>query len=89
MPRNKKKKYTLNSSNMTVKEASDYWDSHSFMEFDDIKEVSFDVRLEKEQHYILLDHDVARKIELLAKKKNKPRHILVNTLLKKTLTTLI
>lgn len=89
MPKNKRTKYTSSSSNMTIKEASEYWDNHSFMDYDDLKEVSFDVRLEGEKHYILLDNDVAKKIELLAKKSKKRQHALVNSLLKKTLINLI
>ncbi len=86
MPKNKKTKYrTPIPQNMTVKEASDYWDRHSFFDFDDVGEVSFDIKLEGEKHYILLDSDVAQQVDRLARKKKQPQHALVNSLLKKSL----
>jgi len=86
MAKNKKELYkTPIASNMTVREASAYWDSHSFFEFDDVQEVNFDVELEGEKHYVLLDKDVAKKVEILSHKKKEPQHILVNELLKQSL----
>lgn len=87
MPKTKRTKYKIPTpKNMTVKEASEYWDKHSFFDFDDIEEVDFDVHLEGEKHYVLLDSDVAQRIDSLARKKKRPRHVLVNSLLKRSLT---
>lgn len=90
MPKSKRTKYKIPTpKNMTVKEASEYWDKHSFFDFDDIEEVDFDVQLEGEKHYVLLDTDIAKKIERLARKKKQPQHKLVNSLLQKTLVAMV
>ncbi len=88
MPKSKKTRYhTPLKKNMTVKEASDYWDKHTFFDFGDITEVDFDIVLEGEKHYILLDRDVAKQVESLAKKKKQPQRVIVNSLLKKSLVS--
>jgi len=86
MPKSKKTLYRVTMpKNMTVKEASEYWDKHSFDEFDDIRETKFEIELKGEKHYVLLDADIAEKIEKLAKKKRKPRRVVINSLLKRSL----
>ncbi len=86
MAKNKKKIPAGYKEHMTIREASDFWDEHSFLEFDDVKEVhdvEFDLVGRKRVVYI--DDKVARKIATLARKKNQPQYELVNELLLKSL----
>ncbi|MEK7251397.1 MAG: hypothetical protein AAB209_13350 [Bacteroidota bacterium] len=86
MAKNKKTKIPSDfKEHMTMKEASDYWDKLSFDEFDDIEEVKFDVTIEHEKHFLLLDDKVAKKLEAVAGKKKLHRHELGNELLMKSL----
>ena len=86
MVKNKKMKYEKSvPKGMTIKEASEYWDEHSFFDFDDVDEVGFEVKIKGEKHYILLDGDVAEQIEKVARRNKRSRHAIVNSLLKKTL----
>ncbi len=71
--------------NMTVKEASEFLDKKSFFDFKDIKEVKFNVDIKGEKHYILLESDVAKKVQILSRKNRQSQHRLVNSLLKKSL----
>ncbi|MBX2990155.1 MAG: hypothetical protein KF749_03195 [Bacteroidetes bacterium] len=81
-----KKKYPAGyKEHMTVREASDFWDEHSLVEFDDIKEVDVTFDLIGEKHAILIDDKVARRIRSLARKKRLPQHEVVNQLLQMSL----
>ncbi len=56
---------------MSIIEASDFWDEHDFFEFDDIEEVSditFDLQKKK---YIGLDLKLYEEVEQLARKMHK------------------
>lgn len=50
--------------NMTLREASEFWDKHSFLEFDDIEEAHFKVDLKGEKHYFAVEKELAKMIEL-------------------------
>ena len=63
---------------MTIYEASDFWDEHDFMEFDDIREVKnikFDLKRKK---YIGVDYELFKKIENKAKRLDKSSERLIN-----------
>ncbi len=85
MAKNKKKNPVGYKEHMTIREASDFWDGHSFLEFDDIKEVDVEFDLIGEKHAILIDDKIAKKIQTLARKKKQPQYEFVNQLLQKSL----
>ena len=63
---------------MSVYEASDFWDEHDFGDFEDItevKEISFSLKKKK---YIGVDMDLYSKIKNRAKKLHKAEDVLVN-----------
>lgn len=86
MVKNKKITYSKTlPDEMSIKEASNFWDSHSFFEFDDVQEVKFDVDIEGKKNYVLLDKEIAEKVEDISRKRKLSQHVLVNRLLKKSL----
>jgi hypothetical protein len=64
--------------NMTMREASEFWDEHSFLEFDDVEEVDFEVDLKGEKHYFAVEKDIARMIHQVAQKRGVSSETLVN-----------
>ena len=72
---------------MSVYEASDFWDEHDFGEFDDVEEVKeFQFSLEKKK-YVGIDGDLYAIIKEKAKTLNKPEDILINEWLSEKVTT--
>lgn len=70
MAKNKKTVYkTISPKSMTVKEAAEFWDDKTFFDFDDVKEVKFDVKIKGEKHYVRLDNEIAKKIQIFSRKK--------------------
>ena len=66
---------------MSIYEASDFWDEHDFGEFDDVKEVrgiKFSLRKKK---YVGIDVNLYSLIKIKAKKLHKTEDILINDLL--------
>ena len=39
--------------NMTLDEAAEFWDEHSFLDYDDVEEVHFSVDLRKNRNYTI------------------------------------
>ena len=73
----KKSKYR----EMTIAEASDYFDEHDMFEFEDVKEVS-DVKFKlQKKKYIGVDIDLFKKIKSKAKKLHKSEDLLIKELL--------
>lgn len=67
---------------MSIIEASDFWDEHDFFEFDDIQEVS-DITFDfQKKRYIGLDLKLYKELEQLAKKMHKSCDSLVQDWLK-------
>ena len=67
-----------NIKDMSINEASDFWDEHDFGEFDDIREVS-EIRFSlKKKKYVGIDGDLYAVIKNKAKTLNKPEDILIN-----------
>jgi hypothetical protein len=63
---------------MSIYEASDFWDEHDFTEFDDVEEVN-DIKFSlKKKKYVGIDMDLYSIIKLKAKKLHKPEEVLIN-----------
>ena len=78
-----------NNSNeeMSVYEASDFWDEHDFEEFDDVKEAK-DVRFVlKRKKYVGIDEELFAIIKLKAKRLNMPEDKLISEWLSEKATT--
>ena len=72
MGKNKKVK------DMSLNEASDFWDEHDFGEFDDVEEVD-DIKFSlKKRKYIGIDSDLYATIKNKAKSLNKTEETLIN-----------
>jgi len=65
MARNSKKMAL--PENMTVEEASDFFDEHSLLEFDGTEEVAVKFKLKK-KHYVGIDREVFKKLEAQARR---------------------
>jgi len=62
---------------MSIYEASDFWDEHTFSEFEDVQEVK-DIRFSlTKKKYIGVDTDLYSKIRKKAKKLHMPEDILI------------
>jgi CopG antitoxin of type II toxin-antitoxin system len=62
---------------MTISEASDYFDEHDIFEFEDVKEVT-DIKFKlQKKKYVGLDIELFRKISSKAKKLHKSEDILI------------
>ena len=63
---------------MTLNEASDFWDEHDFGEFDDIQEVD-DIQFSlKKKKYVGIDSELYALIKDKAKSLNKAEETLIN-----------
>jgi hypothetical protein len=63
---------------MSIMDASDFWDEHDFGEFDDVKMVH-DIRFSLgKKKYIGIDGDLYSVIKNRAKKLNKSEDVLIN-----------
>ncbi len=63
---------------MSVSEASDFWDEHDFGEFDDVQEVD-DIQFSfKKKKYVGIDRELYAIIKNKAKTLNKPEDDLIN-----------
>jgi hypothetical protein len=67
---------------MSIYEASDFWDAHDFTEFEDVDEVK-EIRFTlKKKKYIPLDVALYRKIKQKAKQMQKTEELLIDEWLK-------
>jgi len=63
---------------LSVYEASDFWDEHDFGEFDDVKEVS-DIKFSlTKKRYIGIDQDLYAKITSKARILRRPEEALIH-----------
>jgi len=70
----------------SVEEASDFWDTHSLADYwDQTKEVHFDIEVDEEPRYIVLERGIARQIDYLAVQRKVPSEVIVNVWLKEKL----
>jgi hypothetical protein len=68
--------------NMTLDEAAEFWDEHSFLDYEDVQEVHFSVDLRKNRNYVDLNEDLAKQIRIIARRKGTSSRTLVNQWLK-------
>jgi len=66
------------SKEMTVYEASDFWDEHYFGEFDDVQEEKKIKFLLKKKKYVAIDMDLYAVIRDKARALRKPEEDLIN-----------
>ena len=67
-----------NIKDMSIHEASDFWDEHEFGEFDDVREVDEIQFTLKKKKYVGIDSDLYAIIKSKAKTINKPEDVLIN-----------
>ena len=67
-----------NFDDISVYEASDFWDEHDFSEFEDIKEVSEIKFSLRKKRYIGIDQDLYVKIVSKAKMLKRPEEALIH-----------
>ena len=60
------KKNVILPPNMSIEEASDFWDEHSLLEFEGTEEVQVDFHLRKKQ-YVGIDWEVFKRLEARAR----------------------
>ena len=73
-------------SDMSIHEASDFWDEHDFSEFDDITEVKdMSISLVKKK-YVGIDMDVYKKLKKEAKRLHKTEDALIEEWLKERMS---
>ena len=63
---------------MSIYEASDFWDEHDFGEFDDVQEVNEIQFTLKKKKYVGIDMDIYAMIKNKAKTLDKPEDVLIN-----------
>ena len=87
MQKSKKKTGPVPEEFKTLKEASDFWDTHDASDYwDRTKEAHFDIKLKKEPKYIVLEESIAKKVFNMAKKKHVSTDTLINLWLKEKLS---
>ncbi len=67
-----------NFDDISIYEASDFWDEHDFGEFDDVKEIREVKFSYKKKRYIGIDSDLYAQIKARAKMLRKPEEALIN-----------
>ena len=76
-----------NIKDMSIYEASDFWDEHDFGEFDDVQEVDEIQFTFKKKKYVGIDEDLYAIIKSKAKTINKPEDVLINEWLSEKVIT--
>ena len=76
-----------NIKDMSIYEASDFWDEHDFGEFDDVQKVDEIQFTFKKKKYVGIDEDLYAIIKSKAKTINKPEDVLINEWLSEKVIT--
>ena len=63
---------------ISIYEASDFWDEHDFGEFDDVKEIHEIKFSLKKKRYVGINNDLYVQIKTKAKMLKKPEEALIN-----------
>ena len=71
---------------MSIYEASDFWDEHDFGEFDDVQGVN-EIQFSLKKKYVCIDGDLYAIIKNKAKTLNKPEDVLINEWLSEKMST--
>jgi hypothetical protein len=66
------------TEDMSIYEASDFWDEHDFGEFDDVEEVKTVRFALKKKKYVGIDEELFAIIKTKAKRLNKPEDRLIH-----------
>lgn len=86
MPKSKKKIDPIPEHFKSIKEASDFWDTHSLADYwDQTKEVHFDIEIDEEPRYVVLEKKIAKQIDRLAEQTKVSSEVIVNVWLKEKL----
>ena len=72
--------------NMTLNEAAEFWDEHSFLDYEDVQEARFFVDLRKNRNYVALNEDLAKQIRTIAHQKGTSSRVLINQWLREKVT---
>jgi hypothetical protein len=72
---------------MSIYEASDFWDEHDFGEFDDVQEEKETQFLLKKKKYVGIDMDLYAVIKSKAKTLDKSEDVLINEWLSEKAST--
>jgi len=80
-------KKNRNIKDMSIYEASDFWDEHDLGEFDDVQEVDEIQFTLKKKKYVGIDEDLYAIIKSKAKTINKPEDVLINEWLSEKVIT--
>lgn len=77
MSRNKKKIAPLPDAFQSLQEASDFWDTHSAADYwDESKEATFEIELDEEPRYFVLEREIAKKLHQIARAEKVPAETL-------------
>ncbi|MCZ6679588.1 MAG: CopG family antitoxin [Candidatus Poribacteria bacterium] len=63
---------------MTLAEAAEFWDEHSFLDYEDIEEVHFSVDLRRNKNYVDIDANLAKHVRMIARQQGVSARQLVN-----------
>ena len=66
------------SKSLSIGEASEFWNTHSFLDYNDVKEVDFDVDIQSVKYYYALERDLAEKLRGIAKARGISAETLLN-----------
>ena len=87
MQKSKKKAGSIPDDFKSMKEASEFWDTHDIADYwGQTRESHFKVSMKKEPKYIALEESIAKKIFTMAKKKHVSSETLINLWLKERLS---
>ena len=77
----------LAPANLSILEASDFWDEHSLLEFPDTQEVKdIDIHIEREMYYCPVSKRLMKKLQARAQEEGVSTETLVNLYLQEKLT---
>ncbi len=78
MPKSKKIE-SIPESFKNLQEASDFWDTHSAADYwDESQEANFEIELDAEPRYFLLEREIAQKLHQIAKAEKISAETLLN-----------
>ncbi len=83
----KKKSIDEIPQNMSLMEASDYWDEHSLLDYEGVQEAQFDIDIQYEEFVFSLEPELAHKILALAEKNGVPSKTLIHDWLQEKVTS--
>jgi len=86
MSENKKHRDPIPESFASIEEAAEFWDSHSTADYDDLmRDVHFDVDIQRRTFLVPIEGELAKKIMAIAKRDGLGLETLVNLWLQEKL----